>query len=63
MSGEDVSKFYGGTRQPMTPAYTETPTAGGPPQAAPTLTDKEVSLAQFFGGTPEQYAAAKAKVK
>jgi hypothetical protein len=63
MNGEDVSKFYGGVRTPMTPGYTETPTAGGPPQAAPTLTDKEVAMAQFLGGTPEQWAAAKAKAK
>jgi hypothetical protein len=63
MNGEDVSKYYGGTRTPMTPGHTETPTAGGPPQAAPTLTDKEVAMAQFLGGTPEQWATAKAKGK
>lgn len=63
MNGEDVSKFYGGTRNPMAPVHTDVPTAGSPPQAAPTLTPQEAAMAQFLGGTPEQYAAAKAKVK
>jgi hypothetical protein len=63
MNGEDVTKFYSGTRTPMTPTYQDVPSAGGPPQAAPALTSQEMAMAQFLGGTPEQYAAAKAKVK
>jgi hypothetical protein len=63
MSGEDVSKYYGATRTPMTSPYTETPTAGGPPQAVVSLTEEEKWTAKFLGGTPEQWAAAKAKAK
>ena len=49
MNGEDVSKYYGGTRTGMTPAHTETPTAGNPPQAVVSLTDEEKWTAKQWG--------------
>ena len=63
MNGEDVSKYYQSKNAPMAPGHTETPTAGLPPQAGTSLTQGEIAMAQFLGGTPEQYAAAKAKGK
>ena len=63
MNGEDVSKYYQSKNAPMAPSHTETPTAGLPPQAVPSLTPQEIAMAQFLGGTPEQFAAAKAKGK
>jgi hypothetical protein len=60
MGGEDVSKYYERkVHTPMTPTHTETPTAGGPPQAAPVLTPEEKAGAKFFGVTDEQWIATK----
>jgi phage I-like protein len=63
--GEDLmsiaSKYYD-TRKatvPMTPTHTETPSAGGPPQAATVLTPEEKAGAKFFGVTDEQWIATK----
>ena len=62
MNGEDVSKYYGGARTPMTPGHTETPTAGSPPQAA-TLTPEQEELIAKGHITREQFLEAQGKVR
>jgi len=62
MNGEDVSKYYGGTRTPMTPAHTETPSAGNPPQAA-TLTPEQEELIARGHITREQFLEAQSKIR
>jgi hypothetical protein len=59
MNGEDVSKYYGKTHTPMTPAHTETPTAGAPPQDVVTMSEEERYAAKSWGITDEQYMAQK----
>jgi hypothetical protein len=62
MNGEDVSKYYERkVHTPMTPTHTETPTAGGPPQAVSVLSESDKAGARFFGVTDEQWLATKAK--
>jgi hypothetical protein len=63
MNGEDMSKYYGGVRQPMTPAYTETPTAGGSPQAANTLTPEQEELIAKGHITREQFLESLGKIR
>lgn len=62
MNGEDVSKYFGGTRTPMTPQYAETPTAGNPPQAA-TLTPEQEELIAKGHITREQFLESLGKVR
>jgi len=62
MNGEDVSKYYGGARTPMTPGHTETPTAGSPPQAA-TLTPEQEELIAKGHITREQFLEAQGKIR
>ena len=63
MNGEDVSKFYGGTRTPMAPVHTDVPTAGGPPQAANQLTREQEELIASGVITREQFLASLGKVR
>lgn len=56
-----LDKYFGETRVGMAPTYTETPTAGSPPQVTVALTDAEKATARYFGVTDEQYLAAKKK--
>jgi len=62
MNGEDVSKYYGGARTPMTPGHTETPTAGSPPQAA-TLTPEQEELIAKGHVTREQFLESLGKIR
>jgi hypothetical protein len=59
MNGEDVSKYYTKTHNPMSPVHQETPTAGGPPQDVVTLSEEERYTARAWGITDEQYMAQK----
>lgn len=62
MNGDDLSKYFGPRQTvPMAPVYTETPSAGIPPKAAPVLSDSERALARSFGVTEEQWAETKSR--
>jgi hypothetical protein len=59
MGGEDVSKYYERkVHTPMTPTHTETPTAGGPPQAEMTLSPEQEELISKGNITREQFMEA-----
>jgi hypothetical protein len=55
-------KYLGEPRQGMSPTYTETPTAGTPPQAGPVLSEDDKRMARIFKVTDEAWAATKAKM-
>jgi len=61
MNGDDVSKYYTRSNQPMTPTHQETPGPGGVPKAVPNLSESDRAGARFFGLTDEQWLATKAK--
>ena len=61
MNGEDVSKYITQQRTGMTPAHTETPTAGNPPQAVVSLTDEEKWTAKQWGVSETQLLAEKVR--
>lgn len=64
MNGEDVSRYYTKpAHTPMSPAYTETPSAGAPPKAEMTLSPEQEELISRAGITREQFLANWAKVK
>jgi hypothetical protein len=58
----NLDRYFGESRTGMSPAHTETPTAGTPPQASPTLTEDEKRLAKVFKVSDEQWAATKANM-
>jgi hypothetical protein len=64
MGGEDVSKYYERkVHTPMTPAYTETPSAGGPPKAEVTLTPEQEFIISKGNVTREAFMEAQKKVR
>lgn len=63
MNGEDVSKYYTRTHNPMTPAHQETPSAGGPPRAANQLTPEQEALIATGTVTREQFLESLGKVR
>ena len=63
MNGEDVSKYYQRSHAPVAPSHTETPTAGGPPKAATTLSPEQEELIARGNITREQFLESLAKVR
>jgi hypothetical protein len=63
MNGEDVSRYYMKSHNPVAPAHTETPSAGGPPKAATTLSPEQEELIARGNITREQFMESLAKVR
>jgi len=64
MNGEDVSKYYTKpAHTPMSPAYTETPSAGGPPKAEMTLSPEQEELIAKGHVTREQFLESLGKIR
>jgi hypothetical protein len=60
MKGErDLNKYYVSTPVPAQPGGVESPSAGLPPQATVTLTDKERAMVKQYGLKEEQYLEMK----
>jgi hypothetical protein len=58
MNGDDVSKYYTRSNQPMTPTHQETPGPGGVPKAEMTLSPEQEELISKGNITREQFMEA-----
>lgn len=64
MNGDDPSKFFAPRQtQPMAPVYTETPSAGNPPQAGITLTPQQEEVIAKGGIKREQFIESLNKIR